>query len=175
MPEDIRVALLRAAEEALDTWRPVPGDISSAPALAAAGNRCASVLSQFHAYVEGLKTHHTRNEVNDALNWAAEQAEQITNPDSVEYSSTIETRDTINLMVNLTAERLDGAHTAAEAIAEAYGGEDIQQWHGWFVNGWVNTEPCDECGADIPATAPDTVNYQHETSCSLHPGNVAGT
>lgn len=88
--------------------------------------------------IPALPVMYTREDVLAALNWAADEAQSITSPNGTESSGTIETDDTINLVVNLAVQRLQGAQTAADAVAEAYGGDDIQLWHGWVVPGWAD-------------------------------------
>ncbi len=62
---------------------------------------------------------YTKEAVSSALNWAADEAQEIINPDD----------------------------TAADAIGSAYGGEDIQEWHGWTVKDWP--ENGEDFGEDI--------------------------
>ncbi|SRR6266568_1178079 len=90
---------------------------------------------------------YTKEAVSSALNWAADEAQEIINPDDMESSDTIAGDDVVNLVVNLAGERLDGAETAADAIGSAYGGEDIQEWHGWTVKDWP--ENGEDFGEDI--------------------------
>ncbi len=56
--------------------------------------------------------------------------------------------------------------TGAEAVART---EEHGPWFDGFRAEATDTEPCDECGAEIPADAPDMVNDAHDPSCSLYP------
>jgi hypothetical protein len=148
MPEDIRTALLRAAEEALAALAKAAAGNSN-DAEIEAGVDCADALMRLCEYVVTLPAvSYSEDAVSQALNWAADTAQEITNPEGGESSGSIETDDAINLVVNLTSERLRGAGSAAEAIGSAYS-EDIQPWHGWKVEGWPEGEECATCGDDI--------------------------
>lgn len=41
-----------------------------------------------------------------------------------------------------------------------------------MIDDFTDTEPCDECGADIPVSHPNMLNEHHRESCSLHPSNT---
>jgi hypothetical protein len=136
MPEDIKERLDREYHALIDALQ-AAADSDSNDAKLAAGQNCAWLLSRYHAYVGGLPAPmFTREEISQALNWAADEAQDIINPEGGESSDTIEADDIINLVVNLAGERLDGAETAADAVSDAYGGENIQEWHGWKIEGW---------------------------------------
>jgi len=83
-------------------------------------------------------------------------------------------RELVNSLEPLSHDAIEYAYDMDEALKAL--GDDSRPDHSsglmCMLHAALTEQDCDECGAPIPLTEPDTVNKKHRGDCSLHSDNV---